>query len=171
MLHHRVVLAIFNFRIKNIDQIGELLKYSEDRARHLNAESSGDDDLSLGRVQHAKQVGHLQLGVGQRDGLLEKLDRPLQVASLDLQGAQRLVGELALVVKLDGALDVLLGLGDVASPLEVDEAAVNKDVGVGRVGLHGALVARVSLFELLLVTQNLEKETDPVFKVHPYSVA
>ena len=128
----------------------------------MDPQPPGDDDLSLGRVQHPEEMGHLQLGVGQRDGLLEKLDGPLQVPALDLQRAERLVGELALVVDLDGALDVLLGLGDVAAPLEVDEAAVDEDVGVGRVGLHGALVAGVRLLELLLITQNLEKYSDMI---------
>jgi len=82
-------------------------------------------------------VGHLQLSVGQRDGLLEKLDGALQVAALHLERAERLVGELALLVDLDGALDQLGRLVDVAAPLQLDEAAVNEDVGVGRVGLRG----------------------------------
>ena len=65
---------------------------------HVKAELSGDDQLWLGRVHQSEEVSHLQLGVGQRDGLLEELDGSGQIASLNFDGAQGFVRKLTLLV-------------------------------------------------------------------------
>ena len=133
------------------------LNYSHHRAADGQAQSAGDDELRLCGVHQPEEVRHLKLGVCKRNGLFEELDGSLQIAALDFDRAQRFIGELALVVDLDGAFDVLGGLGDVALPLELNEAAVDENVGVVRVDLRRAIVIRIGLFKLLLIAQNLKK--------------
>ena len=154
-IHHSSSLNVIKF----IKTVSSQIHFSSSHhgAAHRQAQPAGDDELRLCRVHQPEEVGHLKLGVGQRNRLFEELNRSLQISPLDFDRSQRFVGELALVVDLDGALDVLGGLCDVALPLELDEAAVDEDVGVVRVDLNGAIVVRIGLFKLLLIAQNLKE--------------
>ncbi len=56
----------------------------ESQAGQWDAQLSGDVDLRNGGVPQAEEVGHFQLGVGERYGLVEQLDGPFQVTPLHL---------------------------------------------------------------------------------------
>lgn len=117
--------------------------------READAELEAHGHLCRGGVPQAEQVGHLQLGVGERDGLVEQLAGALQVGPLDLDGAERLVGKLALLTDLQRLGDELHRLCDVALGLESHEAPVNQEVGVAGVHLHPGLVKLICLVKLL----------------------
>jgi len=61
-----------------------LLLAHESEAGQGDAQLGGDVDLRNGGVPQAEEVGHFQLCVGERDGLVEQLDGPFQVTSLHL---------------------------------------------------------------------------------------
>ena len=66
---------------------GESIWLNHSLAHHAQAgqrdvELGGDGNLRHCRVPHPEEVGHLQLGVGQGDGLVEELYGTLEVASL-----------------------------------------------------------------------------------------
>ena len=124
----------------------------EPQGREADAKLGADRDLGSGGVPQPVQVGHLQLGVGQRDRLVKQLAGALQVSALHLDGAERLVRKLALLINLQRLGDELHCLGDVALGLQGHEASVDQEVGVAGIHLHAGLVEIISLVKLLECT-------------------
>ena len=77
------------------------------------------DELRFCGVHQTEQMSHFEFCVRQRNCFLEKFDSSFQISSLYFDGAEGLVGKLALVVDGDGFLDVLGRGGDIALPLEL----------------------------------------------------
>ena len=121
----------------------------EPHGRETDAELGAHRHLGRGGVPQPVQVGHLKLGVGQRDRLVEQLAGALQVAALDLDCAESLVSKLTLLIDLQRLGDELHRLANVALGLKGHEAPVDQEVGVAWVHLHAGLVELVSFVKLL----------------------